>query len=289
MESGPVDTLFSDAPTLQKITVLIPCYNEADGIANVIHSFPRALLAKFGFQLEVIVIDNNSTDNTAEIASSAGARVVFEANRGKGNAVRTGMRAVSADTDYVVMLDGDATYRGSEVLRLVEPLASDFCEVIIGSRLSGRVASGGMRGFNRLGNWIFSHLVRYFYRVNVTDTLTGYFAWKKTVIDQLWPHLESAGFAIEMEMITKMARLGHDIYSVPISYEPRAGESSLRPLRDGARILGMFMQNLTWSPAIPLKEWTPAPRMLSLDEPPIAAETMSAAVSGMSSSERGIA
>lgn len=234
---------------MKKITVLVPCYNEAEGIGEVVQGFPREQLRKLGYRVEVLVIDNRSTDDTAKVAEAAGARVLFEPKGGKGYAVRAGMAAVSDDTDFVVMLDGDATYRSAEILRMVEPLSSNFSDVIIGSRLQGRIPEGAMRGFNRLGNWIFSHLVRYFYHVNVTDTLTGYFAWKKFVVDQMWPHLTSSGFAIEMEMITKMARLGHDIYSVPISYEPRAGESTLRPIHDGSRILAMFMRNLAWKPA----------------------------------------
>jgi len=111
-----------------------------------------------------------------------------------------------------------------------------------------------MTGFNRLGNWIFSHLVRYSYRVNVTDVLTGYFAWNHAAIVRLRPHLQSPGFAIEMEMITKMARLGDQIYSVPISYNSRAGESNLHPVRDGARILKMYLRNLSWTPPKPKLE-----------------------------------
>jgi glycosyltransferase involved in cell wall biosynthesis len=102
--------------------------------------------------------------------------------------------------------------------------------------------------FNRLGNWLFTNAVRTVYRANVTDVLTGYFAWKKQTLDNLYPHLKSEGFAIEMEMVTKMARLGSHITSVPISYHPRAGESNLRPLQDGARILKMFIKNLAWKP-----------------------------------------
>jgi dolichol-phosphate hexosyltransferase len=233
---------------LKKITVLIPCYNEASGIAGVISGFPREALANYGYELDVLVIDNNSSDNTAEVAAAAGARVIHEAKQGKGNAIRTGFYSIDHTTDYVVMLDGDDTYRPEEILRLVEPIDSGFCRVVIGSRLGGKISHGSMRGFNRLGNWLFSHMVRYSYRVNVTDVLTGYFAWHREVIEALRPHLKSNGFAIEMEMITKMARLGEEIYSVPISYHARAGESSLSPIGDGTRILRMFVANLRWQP-----------------------------------------
>ena len=117
----------------------------------------------------------------------------------------------------------------------------------MGSRLGGRIEAAAMTLFNRLGNWFFTNAVRAVYRANVSDVLTGYFAWKKEALDALYPHLQSEGFAIEMEMVTKMARLGHRLTSVPISYHPRGGESNLRPVQDGARILSMFVKNLMWT------------------------------------------
>ena len=233
---------------MKKVTVIIPCYNEEASIAAVISGLPNEQLVARGYSLEVLVIDNNSSDSTAAIASAAGAQVIFEGKQGKGHAIRTGFYSISDDTDYVVMLDGDHTYEPSEILRMLEPLESGFTNVIIGSRLGGRISAGSMKSLNRLGNWIYSHLVRYSYRVNVTDVLTGYFAWTRSAIVKLRPHLVSDGFAIEMEMITKLARLGEGIYSVPISYHTRSGQSSLRPLRDGIRILGMYFSNLRWSP-----------------------------------------
>jgi dolichol-phosphate mannosyltransferase len=146
------------------------------------------------------------------------------------------------------MLDGDDTYRGEEILRLIELLDSGFCDMVIGSRLSGRITDGSMTEFNRMGNWIFSHLVRYIYKVKVTDVLTGYFAWTRKTVEEMHPHLVSEGFAIEMEMVTKMARLGKEICSVPITYDSREGESNLRPIRDGLRILAMLLNNLFWNP-----------------------------------------
>jgi glycosyltransferase involved in cell wall biosynthesis len=101
---------------------------------------------------------------------------------------------------------------------------------------------------NRFGNWAFTTAVRVLYRANVTDVLTGYFAWKKPALDSLRPQIVSSGFAIEMEMVTKMARLGHQMASVPISYHPRSGESNLRPFHDGFRILLMLLRNVFWQP-----------------------------------------
>ena len=232
----------------KKIAVLVPCYNEEEGIRDVIDGFLEVAAQSKNYKIKVIVIDNNSTDNTAAVARSLRATVIHEPRQGKGNAIKTGFYNIPSDSDYVLMLDGDNTYQPKEAMRLVELLDSGFCNVALGSRMGGKISEDSMTTFNRAGNWIFSHLVRYIYRVNVTDVLTGYFAWKREAIERLRPHLVSNGFAIEMEMITKMARLGEEIYSVPISYHARAGESSLHPIYDGFRILWMFTKNLFWNP-----------------------------------------
>lgn len=246
----------------KKVTVVIPCYNEAHGIARVIERFPHDALLKNGIQLTVCVIDNNSTDDTAAIARAAGAIVVHEPKKGKGNALRTGFRSVPDDTDYVVMLDGDDTYSPEEILRVLEPLQSDFCDAVIGSRLSGRIQNKAMSPRNRWGNKLFTSAVRVMYRANVSDVLTGYFAWKKPALRTLEPYITSAGFAIEMEMITKMARLDLRLASVPISYHPRAGSSNLHPYRDGYRILMMCLRNLFWRPRRQAVESSFTPRKI---------------------------
>jgi glycosyltransferase involved in cell wall biosynthesis len=232
----------------KKLTVLIPCYNEAQGIANVIKKIPTEKLINNNITTHILVIDNCSTDNTAKIARHSGATVITENKKGKGNAIRTGFASVPEDSDFVIMLDGDDTYDAGEITRLIEPIENKFCSVVIGSRLGGKMSDGSMRTVNRGGNWFFTHLVRLYYSVNVTDVLTGYFAWEKSKLDELLPHLVSQGFAIEMEMITKMAKLGHDIYSVPITYTPRSGETNLRPFYDGRRILATYLKSLRWRP-----------------------------------------
>jgi dolichol-phosphate mannosyltransferase len=191
------------------------------------------------------VVDSASSDRTAEVARKLGVRVV-RAPAGKGNAIRTGFRSISKDTDFVVMLDGDDTYKGHEIPRMIEPLESGFCDVIIGSRLEGRMNSKSMSFSHRLANWFFTFTTRQFYRANVTDTCTGFFAWKRKVVKKLNGCIKSPGFAIEAEMITKMARLGYKVYSVPITYDPRHGESKLAPIGDGLRITWMLYKNIWW-------------------------------------------
>ena len=235
---------------MRKLTILIPCHNEERGISKVIHTIPMRQLKRLEIMTEVIVIDNNSTDRTVQNARAANAVVIREEKKGKGNAILTGFKSVQRGTHFVVMLDGDNTYKSKEIIRMIEPLMNNFCDVVVGSRLSGKIKKNSLKFQNRVANWIYTFIVRQFYKANVTDVLSGYFAWKKEVLDALAPHLKSEGFEIEMEMITKMKRLGFDMYSVPITYDEREGETKIDSLRDCIKILNMFARNLFWSPTI---------------------------------------
>jgi hypothetical protein len=136
------------------------------------------------------------------------------------------------------------------MLRLVELLDSKFCDVVIGSRLEGKMNGNALSLSHRAANWFFTFITRHFYKnANVSDTCTGYFAWTRHAIKILNGYIESTGFAIESEMITKMSRLGLQIYSVPITYSPRDGtRSNLHPVRDGLRITFMLLKNIKWNP-----------------------------------------
>ncbi|HVZ67393.1 MAG TPA: glycosyltransferase family 2 protein [Patescibacteria group bacterium] len=232
----------------KKIAVIIPCYNEEKGIGKVIDGIPVKKLKSMGYITDIIVVDNNSTDKTAHVAASLKASVIVEQRKGKGYAVKTAFAAVPFDANFVVLLDGDNTYKGHEIPRLIEPLESNFAEVIIGSRLGGKTKKYSFKMQNRIANWFYTFLVRQFYRANITDVLSGYFAWKKEVVDRLSTELISEGFEIEMEMITKMKKLGFEMYSVPITYDKRDGETKIEALKDGIRILSTLFKNLTWTP-----------------------------------------
>lgn len=233
---------------MKKITIIIPCRNEELGIDQVLASMPRTKLAHAGYTIELMVIDNASTDNTVHIARQRGAKVIQEVKRGKGNAVLRGFRAIDPSCSYVVMMDGDHTYKPNEILRMIEPLENGFCDIVAGSRLSGKITDGSFNKVNRLGNWFFTFLVRTFYITNITDTLTGYFAFKKKVIDALIPYITASDFTIEMEIVTRAAKMGFPIYSVPITYGERVGQSKLRAFGDGYKILTTFVRNWFWTP-----------------------------------------
>jgi glycosyltransferase involved in cell wall biosynthesis len=233
---------------MKKLTVMIPCYNEEKGVGKVISSIPKSQLRKLGYKTEVIVINNRSTDRTAEVARLSGAIVVYEDKPGKGHAIRTGIKNISNDTDIVVMLDGDDTYKSFEMLRMVEPIDTGFCEAVIGTRLDGKIVGDSMHWSHYVVNKVFTFMVQTFYNPKVRDVCTGYWSWKFSVLKKLSKHLESPGFAIEMEMATKMGKLGVETYSVPVTLDYRAGDSSLSAIPDGLRITHMWAKNLFWVP-----------------------------------------
>jgi hypothetical protein len=134
------------------------------------------------------------------------------------------------------------------MLRLIEPLTSGFCDVVVGSRLGGKVTKNAFKVQNRLANWIYTFLVRTCYGANITDVLSGYFAWRWDVIVEMRNYLKSEGFSIEMEMISKLVKLDYSIYSVPITYNVREGETKINSVKDGLKILFTLYRNLFWSP-----------------------------------------
>jgi len=112
--------------------ILIPCYNEEDGIGLVLDNIPHARLNHLGLNAYALVIDNNSSDNTTGISLTKGATVIHEKRQGKGYAIQAGFRNIPDDTDIVVMIDGDGSYDIGEIARLIEPLESNFADAIIG-------------------------------------------------------------------------------------------------------------------------------------------------------------
>lgn len=232
---------------LEKVTVIIPCHNEEKGIGKVLDSMPFKRLAHHGFDVQVVVVDNNSKDLTKEEVRKRNIKIIHEPKQGKGQALKTGFLAVPEDSKYVVILDGDNTYKPEEMPRLLEPLQNNFADVIVGSRIGGKTIRGSLTSSHRFVNWVFAFLVRHFYGANITDCLSGYFAFKREALNKLLNHLDSKGFAIEMEMITKMRKMNMHVYSVPITYDRRLGYSKIHSLSDGIKILYTFFNNLTWS------------------------------------------
>ncbi len=207
------------------VTVLIPTLDEAPTIQGLVREF-----SALGYT-RVLVVDGGSTDGTAALAKEAGAEVLVQHGRGKGNAVIEAFRAV--ETPYVLMLDGDGTYAPADADRMLAPLAQGVDQVI-GDRLE-HAGKGSISRLNLVGNYLLNRLFRLAHGRYLADILSGYRAFTKASVDQM--NLAEQGFGIETELAAEAVRNGHAVGVVSISYDRRAGTATkLNPLRDGYRI-----------------------------------------------------
>jgi len=214
---------------MSAIAVLIPCYNEVQTIARVVRDFRRELPTA-----QIYVFDNNSTDRTIEEAQAAGAIVQHEVRQGKGHVLRAMFHAVEADA--YVMVDGDGTYPADRVHDLLQPVLNGEADMVIGSRLQSG-ANSRFKFPNLLGNMAFRWLLNSFFRVHVTDLLSGYRAMNRRVVKGL-PFL-SRGFESETELTVKCLQRGLHIVEVPVTLAPRVegSYSKIRMVHDGILIL----------------------------------------------------
>jgi len=213
------------------VCVILPALNEESTIGKVIDEIPRRSLEEDGYEVEVIVVDNNSKDRTKQVAQSKGARVIHESKRGKGIAVRTGLASVEAD--FVFMLDADFTYPAAYIRDMLKIL-SQHHSVVIGSRLRGKREKGAMRRLNLLGNFILSLIASVLYKSRISDLCTGYWGMRGEIVPKLT--LLADGFQLEAELFTQLANKGYRIAEVPIYYRRREGKTKLSAIRHGVKI-----------------------------------------------------
>jgi glycosyltransferase involved in cell wall biosynthesis len=213
---------------VKKVSVVLPALNEEEAIGKVIDEIPFEELKSKGYQTEIIVVNNGSTDKTAEIAAAHGAKVLDEPNRGKGRAIRTGFGAVSGD--FVFMLDSDFTYPAGYITQMVELLEEGY-DVVLGSRLNGSVEQGAIKRFNLIGNHLLAFLVNMLYGTRVSDLCTGFWGFKVEVLRSL--NLDAVGFELEANMLIEVARHKYRVGEVPIHYRRRATASKLGSIRAG--------------------------------------------------------
>lgn len=211
------------------ITVIIPCLNEEKTIAKVVQDFHTALP-----EADLIVFDNGSTDQTARVASEAGATVLVEKRRGKGFVVQAMFQRV--DTDIYVMVDGDDTYPVEKVRSLIEPVLKGDADMVIGSRMAE--SKSEFRRINWLGNIFFQNIINAIFGTHLTDILSGYRCMNRKLIKSL--PLFVKGFEIEAEITIKSLERGFRLAEVPVSLRSRmeGSHSKIRILGDGLRILG---------------------------------------------------
>ena len=213
-----------------RVSVIIPTHNEAQAIGRVLADLPSDLAT------EVIVVDSNSSDGTAEIAASLGARVIREPRRGYGRACLTGL-ANADDPEIVVFLDGDYSDRPSELPLLLNPIIEGQADITLGSRI-GKENAGALPWHQQFGNRLSAALIRLLYRVKITD-LGPFRAARADVLRSL--ALEEATYGWAVEMILKGALAGCRIVEVPVSYYPRIGKSKISGTVKGTIGAGWFI------------------------------------------------
>lgn len=220
------------SPGLRRsICIILPALNEESTVGKVIDEIPRQDLEAEGYQVDIIVVDGNSSDRTRQVAQEKGARVIVEPRRGKGRAVRTVLDSVKAD--FIFMLDADYTYPATHITDMVRTLGQGDM-VVIGSRLKGQREKGAISRLNVVGNIMLVLLAKVLYRVNISDICTGYWGIRGEVLPKL--NLSANGFQFEADLFTELAKNGYRIAEVPIYYRRREGKSKLIWIIDGFKI-----------------------------------------------------
>jgi glycosyltransferase involved in cell wall biosynthesis len=214
-----------------KIAVVIPAFNEAQAIGDVVRAVPA------GEVEEIIVVDNDSTDDTAKQAASAGARVIHEPRRGYGSACLAGAKAASG-TDIVVFLDGDRSDDPRQLDAIATPVVQDRADLVIGSRIGGVIEKGAMPLHAQLGNRLIVWLLHRLYGLRITD-IGSFRAIRTDVLFEL--KMEQMTYGWPVEMLVKAARKKLRIQSVPIVYRRRVGRSKVTGTIKGTIMASYYM------------------------------------------------
>jgi glycosyltransferase involved in cell wall biosynthesis len=200
---------------MMAVSVIIPAWNEAESIAAVLAEISPELVT------EVLVVDGGSNDGTPHIAAQSGARVLYESRRGYGRACATG--ADAAIGDILVFLDADGADDPRHLPDLLAPIQAYTADMVLGSRLAGRIQPGAMPWHQRSGNWLSAVLIQQLYGLRLTD-LSPFRAVRKSKLSEL--NMQEMTYGWPTEMIVKAARRRWRLTEVPVDYRPRLGGQS---------------------------------------------------------------
>jgi glycosyltransferase involved in cell wall biosynthesis len=217
-----------------RVAVIIPAFNESQSIANVIRDIPKDIVD------ETIVVNNNSSDATAEIARNEGATTLDEPHQGYGRACLKGInflkqKPASEQPDVIVFLDAYYSDYPEEMELLLKPIVNDDCDLVIGSRALGRKEDGAMMPQQIFGNWLATRLIRLFYGVRFTDL--GPFRaikWQQLLLIEMKD--ETYGWTVEMQV--KAAKHKLKCAEVPVNYRKRIGKSKITGTVKGTVLAG---------------------------------------------------
>ena len=215
---------------MDKVAVLIPCYNESKTIQKVVEDFKRELP-----EAKIYVYDNNSKDGTDEIARKAGAIVRYETRQGKGNVIRTMFREI--DAECYIMVDGDDTYPAESAKLLVKDVLEENVDMVVGDRLSSTYFKENKRPFHNVGNVTVRALINRIYKSDIRDVMTGLRAFSYKFV-KTFPVM-SKGFELETEMTIHCLDKNLKIKNEIIEYRdrPEGSESKLNTISDGMKVI----------------------------------------------------
>ncbi|MBR3150246.1 MAG: glycosyltransferase [Eubacterium sp.] len=215
---------------MDKIAVLVPCYNEEKTIGKVVSDFKRVLPTA-----TIYVYDNNSSDKTSEIAEREGAIVRHEYKQGKGNVIRRMFREI--DAECYIMIDGDDTYPAEAAPEMVEKVLTRKADMVVGDRLSSTYFEENKRPFHNFGNDIVRKSINFLFKNDIKDIMTGYRAFSYEFV-KTFPVL-SKGFEIETEMSIHAVDKNMFVENVVIEYRdrPEGSESKLNTFSDGIKVI----------------------------------------------------
>jgi dolichol-phosphate mannosyltransferase len=204
------------------VLVMVPTLNEERGIRRVLKDVPK--------DIDVLVVDGGSTDETVEVTRQYRVRVIEqEFGRGKGCGVRTGMGFfLSSKYDVLCMIDGDGSNDPEELPKMIEAMKYEKAEVVLGSRVKGKREKGAMTLFTIFSNVIVSLFLGLRFLRIFTDVQTGYWAFSRKAVETLYPRLKAKGFEIEMEIFVLTLDVGLKCIEVPVGFKKRLGKTKFR-------------------------------------------------------------
>lgn len=219
-----------------RIAVIIPVLDEEAAVGLVVHEIPRDLVG------EIVVVDNGSTDRTAEVARAAGARVVHEPVRGYGAACRAGALA-ARDADILVFLDGDRSDDPAEMSTVLGPVLEGRADLVIGARIGRLTEAGAVTPHQRLGNRLVTSIVRRLYGLRLSD-IGPFRAIRAEVLADL--RMEQTTYGWPVEMVVKAAKKGYRVVNVPVSCRRRIGRSKVAGTLKGSLLAGYHLLSTTF-------------------------------------------
>lgn len=211
------------------VSIVIPALNEENGIAGTIKAVPVKELKDMGYEVQVLVVDNGSTDRTTDLAKQAGADVVFEARRGYGRAYKTGF--AYAKGDIVATADADMTYPVEDIPKMVQQLEEENLDFITTNRYA-YMRDGAMSMLHKIGNGVLNTTTRLLFQADLRDSQSGMWVFRKAILDRIVLQADSMAFSQELK-IEACYYAGCRWKEIPIEYRARVGEVKLRSWQDG--------------------------------------------------------